>query len=193
MLFVLFDTLYFQNSLAVGQDGFGDMMIKKILSLLSLHILVVGFDAAAQTPDGGGTGSPYEVGIHTGFLLPNHIDGVTEIMAVTGFRGAILMPGDFYTEAGFMAGNGDGQKWKTFHLDARLDFPVETLVAMAYVGVDMHYYSGPGISNTIAFGGHVGGGFKAAIGRNVAFRTDMKFNGQPGTSLFFGFGIDVGF
>ncbi len=179
----------------MGQDAFGDMMIKKMLFLLSLHILVVSFDATAQTPEGGGGGggSPYEVGVHTGFLLPNHIEGVTEIMALTGVRGAILMPGDFYAEAGFMGGNGDGQKWKTFHLDARLDFPVETLTAMAYIGADMHYYSGPGISNTIAFGGHIGGGFKSTIGRSVSLRTDMKFNGQPGTSLFFGFGVDVGF
>ena len=164
-----------------------------------LYLAFLALNVSAQAPEGaaggGGAaaGAPYEAGLHTGFLLPNDIAGVTEIMALTGVRGAILMPGDFYAEAGFMAGNGDGQQWKTIHLDARLDFPVETLIAMAYIGLDTHHYSGPDVSSTFAFGLHVGGGFKAEVGKNVSLRTDMKFNGQPGTSLFFGFGVDIGF
>lgn len=173
-------------------------MIKKTLILL---LWVTTFQLSAQTPEGGGaaaggggsSGAPYEAGLHTGFLLPNHIDGVTEIMALTGLRGAMRMPGDFLVEGGFVAGNGDEQQWKNIHIDARLDFPVETLVAVTYVGLDVNYYSGPGVSTKMAFGGHLGGGFKAELGRNLWFRTDMKFNGQPGTSLFFGFGLEVAF
>lgn len=173
------------------------MMIKQLwlllLCLTSLSLFAQAPEGGGAAAGGGGGGAAYEAGLHTGFLLPNHIEGVTEIMALTGVRGGMRFGSDFVAEAGFMAGNGDGQQWKTIHLDARLDFPVETMVAFAYFGLDMNYYSGPGISNTVAFGAHLGGGFKSEVGRNVWLRTDMKFNGQPGTSLFFGFGIEIGF
>ena len=170
-------------------------MSKKLFILAACFI---GLKAYGQTPEGGGggggtSGAPYMVGLHTGFLLPNHIDGVTEIMALTGVRGAIRMPSDFLIETGFTAGNGDGQQWKDINLDIRLDFPVEGMIALVYLGLDTIYYSGPGSDSKVAFGGHLGGGFAAELGKNVWFRTDMKFNGQPGTSLFFGFGFDIQF
>lgn len=164
-----------------------------IKNLVVTVLAFFAFYAEAQAEGGGGGGSAYEAGLHTGFLLPNHIEGVTEIMALTGFRAAMRFPGDFFIEAGAMAGNGDGQQWKNVHLDGRLDFPVESIVAMTYFGADMNYYSGPGITNTVNFGAHLGGGFKSEIGRGTWLRTDMKFNGQPGTSLFFGFGLEFHF
>ena len=42
----------------------------------------------------------------------------------------------------------------------------------------------------MGFGGHVGGGFTAHLGDLLWFRADMKFNLNPGTALYIGFGFE---
>lgn len=133
--------------------------------------------------------APFEAGFHLGNLLPDQIDGVTEIMSLGGVRAGYLLAPRSYAEAGIIMGNGEGQKWKNVHADLRMDIPVETLVGIAYVGADMVQYKGVGTGEKIIFGGHAGGGIQTQLTGAVWFRGDMKFSFSPGTTLYIGFGI----
>ncbi len=166
------------------------------VSFCGFLALAGGGPAWAQAPDAGGaaggqanTDADFEAGFHLGNLLPDQIDGVTEIMGLGGVRAGMLIAPQTYTEAGLIMGNGEGQKWKNIHLDIRMDIPVESLVGLAYAGADMTYYSGIDTSDKVIFGGHVGGGVQAQVSGSIWFRGDMKFGFSPGTSLYFGFGL----
>lgn len=149
----------------------------------------------AQSEDSGsaataqGADAPYELGLHFGNLLPNQINGVTEIMGLGGLRNSYRLSPGSYAEGGFITGNGKGQEWKNIHLDLRMDIPVETLVALAYIGADATYYKGRDMGTRLIFGGHVGGGIQAHLAGSAWFRGDMKFQFSPGTTLYIGFGI----
>ncbi len=138
---------------------------------------------------GGDKDSVFEMGFHLGHLLPNQISGVTEIMGLGGARMAVRMNPSVYFETGAIVGNGEGQKWKNIHADVRMDVPLESMVALAYVGADATYYSGQGRSDRLIFGGHAGGGIQMKLSGSVWFRSDMKFGFSPGTSLYIGFGL----
>lgn len=133
----------------------------------------------------------YEFGFHLGNLLPNQINGVSEIMGLGGARAGFRLSPGTYAEGGIIMGNGEGVQWKNIHTDVRMDVPIENIVGLATVGADAIYYKGNGMSATkLLFGGHVGGGVRAHISGNTWFRTDMKFSFGPGTSLYFGFGFE---
>lgn len=165
------------------------------MRLLLLICTLVSAPLWAQ-PEGGGAGGAggdkdpvFEMGFHLGSLLPNQISGVTEIMGLGGARmGFRLSPGSYF-ETGFIAGNGEGQKWKNVHADLRMDIPVENLVAVAFIGADSVYYSGQGHADKLVFGGHAGGGVQIHLSGAAWFRSDMKFGFSPGTSLYIGFGF----
>lgn len=164
---------------------------------LTLVILTLGFcaslTAGAQAADEAstqpGSDAPFEIGFHLGDLLPNQIPGITEIMGIGGLRTGIRLSPQSYFEGGFIAGNGSGQQWKNIHADIRMDIPVQNLVGLAYVGADSNYFKGAGHATSLVFGGHVGGGIQAHLSGSAWFRTDMKFSFNPGTSLYFGFGL----
>lgn len=132
---------------------------------------------------------PFEFGIHTGNLLPNQINGVTEIMGLGGVRTAFRMSPRSYVEGGFITGNGEGQQWRNIHADIRMDSPVESYLASVYIGGDAVYYKGVGRSEVLNFGGHVGGAVQAQLTSAAWFRADMKFGFSPGTSLYFSLGF----
>ncbi len=128
-----------------------------------------------------------------GPLLPNQIEGMTEIMpqwnAQYGFqyRKAIL-------ELGFASAKGNGVTYYNGFLNYRGDFPLDDMTAIAYVGLDMHHYYPVSTAPPITEGGgHVGGGIMTLLGDNVNFRADMKFNINPGTALYIGFGFEFHF
>jgi hypothetical protein len=174
-----------------------------VIRILAGLVLIIGSGVASAQPAEGGDaaggpdaaaggkdGSPaFEAGVHVGKLLPNQIDGVTEIMGLGGVRMALRLNPGSYVEGGIMMGNGEGQQWKNSHISLRMDIPIEKLVAIAYVGADNYYYKGPGTGQKLVFGGHAGGGFMAQLAGSMWFRTDMKFSFNPGTSLYFGFGL----
>ena len=170
----------------------GNWGIKHIAILL---LVCLSHPLMAQPAEGGAQGAGglrdaiYEFGLHVGNLLPNQIDGVTEIMGLGGVRGAFRFDTGSYFEAGFLTGNGEGQEWKNIHVDARMDVPIENLTALAYGGADMVYYKGQGRATKLVFGGHAGGGVQAPLSGMAWFRADMKFSFSPGTSLYFGVGL----
>jgi hypothetical protein len=160
-------------------------------SLIVLALLSFSAFGQADATEGGGGGPPgnYEIGFHLGDLLPNQIQGVSEIMSLGGIRGAYRFAQAGWIETGFMTGNEDGQTWRDLHGDLRMDIPVENLIAFATVGLDAVQYSGPTRSSILNLGGHVGGGIQVPIGGAFLFRSDMKFGFSPGTSLYIGFGL----
>lgn len=162
---------------------------------ISLLLVSLAFSWAANAqpnPDASlpaGSDAPFEMGFHLGYLLPNQIDGVTEIMGLGGVRGGYRLAPFTYAEAGVIMGNGEGAEWKNVHLDIRMDIPVENLVGVAYVGADSIYYKGAGRNTKLIFGGHAGGALMMPMSSVAWFRSDMKFGFSPGTSLYIGFGI----
>ncbi len=172
----------------------GMCSVFRVLILVSALVCTSAF---AQ-PEGGAGGDAaggaekdpvFEAGFHLGSLLPNQIGGVTEIMGLGGARMGLRMAPSQYFEFGMITGNGEGQKWKNIHAAVRMDIPVENMVALAYVGADMVYYSGQGRADKLVFGGHVGGGLQMHLSGSAWFRSDMKFGFSPGTSLYIGFGL----
>ena len=130
-----------------------------------------------------------EFGFHLGKLLPAQIDGVTEIMGLWGLRGGYRTGNHGFVEMGFIGGNGEGAKWANLHISLRADMPIEGLVGILYMGIDATRFQGAGMEEKIFGGGHVGGGIYANISPTVWFRGEMKFNVNPGTSLYIGFGF----
>ncbi len=149
--------------------------------------------AQEESADLTGINVGSEVGFHVGRLLPDQINGLTEIISGWGVkygmktsRGFIEIGGNFH--------NGEGSNYNTVSLSMRGDIPVESLVAEVFGGIDIAQISTPlmGESSYLG-GGHVGGGIMALIGGDVWFRSDMKFNINPGTSLYIGFGFVIRF
>jgi hypothetical protein len=131
-----------------------------------------------------------EFGVFIGNILPNQIDGVSEITGLGGARFGYGLGGLSFVEGAFTTGNGNGVEWKNVELSIRMDIPVENLVGIAYIGPDLTYYKPAGSdSNKIVFGAHAGGGVQTLVGRTTWFRFDMKFGVSPGTSLYIGVGF----
>lgn len=165
---------------------FASLMVSAIVSAVAF----TSFSARAQAQNDDNTrglgGGDYEAALMIGSLLPNQINGVTEIMGLGGVRAGFRIAPAGWFEAGLNMGNGSGQSWRDGSIDARMDIPVENLVGIAFIGLDVVQYEGPEKSSTIDFGGHVGGGIQANLGGDIWCRTDMKFQFNPGTSLMVG-------
>lgn len=161
----------------------------RFTSILLLCLLPLAALAQEEKGDASSDNVRYEAGFQLGNLLPNKIDGATEILGLGGVRvGARISPLTF-AEGGVIAGNGGGVEWKNAHIDIRMDMPVENLIGIAYIGGDTVYYKGANGKKHTIFGGHAGGGLQMHLGGEVWFRSDMKFGFSPGTSLYIGFGI----
>ncbi len=160
--------------------------------------VVIGFmfcSAAAQaqqSEEGSEQDFGSSMGFHIGSLLPNQIGGVTEIMPFFGVRyGYNLHPG--VIELGAANSHAYGVDYSMFSLSVMGSMvPIPQFLTIFYVGPDMHYYQGindPGRNTVI--GGHVGGGIMMHVSDTLWFRSEMKFNMNPGTSLYIGFGFEL--
>ncbi len=164
------------------------------LQLLRVSARLVFFFSAAcfaQAPDGDKQEVKYgsEMSFHLGTLLPNQIDGVTEILPMAGLRFGLPTKGGL-VELGAANAHAYGTDYDIFSASFRADFiPLEQFVTFIYAGPDFHYYSPPGQDYTTAWGGHVGSGLMMHISDTMWFRGDMKFNMNPGTALYIGFGL----
>lgn len=137
-------------------------------------------------------GSDYELTFQVGKMLPSQIDGVTEIMSAWSIKGAYRLSA-YNLELGYLSGTGEGSTWSDISLSARADFPLEDILGQIYVGLDLIEYTGTGISKQSSGGGHIGGGISMKIARGMWFRSDMKFNFNPGVSMFIMFGLTFDF
>jgi hypothetical protein len=128
---------------------------------------------------------------HIGVLLPNQIEGVTEIMPMWGLRYTFPYRGKSLVEIGLANSQAEGVTINEGSIAFRGDFPIQDLKMIAYLGANVLYYAPENEDFTTDFGGFIGGGFLANISDALLFRTEMKFNVNPGTSLYIGFGFEV--
>lgn len=163
--------------------------MKTFLIGLFLFILLCFQSLQAQEQDNLPFNASYELGAHIGSLLPNQIDGVSEIHPQWGLRMGFGMGGAGTAEITANAGNGEGVMWKQLSLSARMDMPIEELVGIVFIGLDMSIYETLTQEQKILGGGHIGGGVMSHISQDLWFRVDMKFNINPGTSLYIGGGF----
>jgi hypothetical protein len=159
--------------------------------VIFIFVLLTSFFVHAQSEGGGQSGlTASQVGGGYGFVLPNGVDGANEIFAM--WTGYYAMPigskGQSHWEFGGVYSDDEGVEWMGAYARARMNIPIETLVGIAFIGLDYSDYSAPTGSDT-AMGGHLGGGLMSLIGSGTYARFDMKLNSKPGTSLYFNLGI----
>ena len=130
----------------------------------------------------------FEYGFHMGRVLPDQIDGVTEILSSWGVHGTYLRESS-NIELDYSSGQGDGAQMSNLSLSLRADIPVEDLIGMIYFGGSVVHYSGSSTPETTTGSGHVGCGMMMPLARGIYFRTDMKFNFNPGVAMVINFGM----
>jgi len=178
------------------------MALTTLIGLLLMPLVMIASLAHAQnleSPQGDQENKPLrEYHLMAGVLLPNQIDGMSEQTPLWGLRVAFPKHRNTYQEVGLLAANAWGVSYYNAFLSWRMDIDVEQLTGHVYVGIDGHYYifqnqdpTTGNFSNQTKFapGAHVGGGISAQIAGDLWFRSDMKFNLHPGTSLFVGFSL----
>ncbi|MEO0335524.1 MAG: hypothetical protein AAF202_03985 [Pseudomonadota bacterium] len=153
--------------------------------------------ALAQGQQGGedvtGSNVVYEVTPSGGQILPNQIPGMTEIIGLGGARFGFRVAPRVFVETGLLAGNGEGVLYRNLFSSVRVDIPIETLVGVVFGGVDAINYEGVDKDLKTFGAAHVGGGVQALLGGNVWFRSNMKFNVNPGTAMIIDFGLSFRF
>jgi len=144
----------------------------------------------AQQEQGGAPqvfNAAFEIGPQIGRILANQVEGVTEIHPQWGLWTGFGLGQTTTFEMQMDAGLGNGVEWTQLSSSLRMDMLVETLVGFVYIGIDATQYKGEGLPKKIFGGGHVGGGIMSnltSISKDLWFRMDMKFNINPGTSLY---------
>jgi hypothetical protein len=135
---------------------------------------------------------PYgdDVSFFIGHLLPNQIEGVTEILPVFGARYA--MP----TQAGFVEfGLGNthayGVDFSTLDVSLRGEFPVgDGVAAFMYTGGTLNWYQPQGATKReLETGFHFGAAGVMLVSDTLWLRSDLRFGVGPGTSLSILFGL----
>jgi hypothetical protein len=151
-------------------------------------ITSVGSELAHAQSDANDGGS--ELSLHVGYLLPNQIPGVTEIMPVFGARYATPFIG---TMGEFAFGNthAEGVDFTTFSAGARIDLPeIDQFVGFVTAGLDLHWYIPNGATKRQTDNGfHLGTGLMMRAVESLWLRSDIKLMAQPGTALYIGFGV----
>lgn len=139
----------------------------------------------------GGEGGGSEISLYIGSMLPNQIDGVTEILPVFGGRYGISTGSFGVAEFGLSNTHAEGVDFTTLTGSIRADLPaIDQFFGMVYAGLDVNYYR-PVTSEDrrTELGAHVGAGLMMHTSDTLWLRTDMKFMASPGTSLSFLFGF----
>lgn len=161
------------------------IMMLTIVSFSSLSVFAQDQNAEDEKTKKFGT----VYGLHTGPLLPNQIKGMTEIMPLWGAHYAFPVRKG-HLEIGIANAHAKGVDYYNGSVSMRGDYNIEDMFAIVFAGLDTHYYAPAGEPFGMFFGAHVGGGFAANLGDLLWFRADMKFNVNPGTALYIGFGLE---
>lgn len=138
----------------------------------------------------GGSDKPSEISLFVGSLLPNQIDGVTEILPLFGGRYGLSMWG-VMTEATVFNSHAEGVDFTRFSYSARADLPaIDQFVGLIYGGLDFNYYRPVTASERQTETGlHVGAGIMMHASDTLWLRSDLCFSASPGTSLSLLFGL----
>lgn len=151
----------------------------KVFIFLSLFLVAGG--ALAQ--ESANLSPQWEVGAAVGRLLPDQVDGVTEVMSLGGAHLAYRLSPMVYAQSHFLTGNGHGQSWRNLGLSVRLDQELQDFLVSIYGGAQSTLSSGPGVKESNEFGGFVGGGLLMSTGGPTWLKMDMNFGFGPGTTL----------
>lgn len=149
-------------------------------------ILMMRLEAKAQSSE---TGS--DISLFMGYMLPNQIDNVTEIMPVFGGRYALTFPNVGALEIEGLNTHSYGVDFTTLAVSLRGEIPLmQGLSAIVYGGPDLHYYipNGDNARHT-DYGAHVGIGGLMLVSDTLWLRSDLKFLGNPGTQMQLLFGL----
>lgn len=144
-------------------------------------------EARAQA---GGEGGNNDFSFFLGYMFPNSIDNVTEVMPVFGGRYGFAMPFGV-VEGEFTNTHSEGVDFTTFGANLRGDINLgQGLTALVYGGPDFHYYIPRGsTSRQTDLGVHFGVGGLMHVTDTLWLRTDLKFHGNPGTAMYLLFGV----
>jgi hypothetical protein len=165
-----------------------DPKFRTVLYVPLLFLLAFASVAKAQETGAAGSGSDFSVSV--GSLLPNQIDGVTEILPVFGGRYA-MSTGLGKLEFGGFNSHAEGVDFTTGEASLRGDFPVgDGAVGLVYAGIDLNWYAKKNSSDRqTETGFHIGTGAMLHVAETFWLRGEFKFMGGPGTSLYLLFGI----
>lgn len=164
------------------------------LFLILVTLFFTSANAQDEAAGAGASSGNMAVSIFTGPLLPNKIDGVTEIQSSWGGRYAQRTQGwfDFY-EAGILFSNSKGVELYDVFFSAKVEVSAPSFITQVYAGLDYFMYEANTGEDDKVFGLHIGTAFLIPINQEFFFRTDMKMNFEPGNSLFIGLGLETRF
>jgi len=163
----------------------------KRLASFSLCFLFAAFSFfGAETACAQSEGGTRDVSLFVGHMLPNQIDGVTEILPIFGGRYTYgTSAGDF--EFSLENAHAEGVSWTSLGLSLRGEGPLAPgISALLYGGPSVHYFRPAG--DTIRhfdFGVHFGIAGLMLVGDTLWVRSDLKFLGGPGTALYLNIGL----
>ncbi len=173
--------------LNIDYIGFMKNWIRLGLLIFSLGITP---SAWSQVTSGNANGYGIEYGLATGVLLPDQIEGVTEVLPYWTARMAWSIGGWKSLEISGANATAEGVRYNRASLSLRTEIPMDQMSALLFLGVDGHYLKPEGeTSYDFVGGGHVGAGMTALIGDMLWLRTDMNFSLNPGVGLWIGFGF----
>lgn len=170
-----------------------------VRSFVLILFFVLGLNNLAHAQNGGGSpGHNPQLGVFIGRVLPHSISSTDDIFTLWGVRYSSPMgkgdkSGGSFLDYTFFGGNGANVHWGGLSLDLSMQIPIETLVAAAGLGFDYTQYSSDIQKQRGVFGEHFIGSVMSRIGDTSLLRFDMKFNANPGSTVFFGIGLVVEF
>ncbi len=151
-----------------------------------LLVSIAASSAFAQS----GESRPNDFSLFLGYMLPNQIEGVTEILPVGGGRYSLNYGfGGFEFEAA--NSKGSGVDFTTLSVRYRADIPVaEGVSALGYGGMDLNWFLPNGAtSRQTETGLHGGVAGLLYITDALWLRADLKLTANPGTALHLLFGV----
>lgn len=154
--------------------------------VFAIVFCATGERASAQEGSAGAS----DFSLYVGSLLPNQIDGVTEILPVWGARyGLGTQLGT--VEFGGSNTHAQGVDFTTLTVSLRGDIPVaDQTLGLIYGGLDLNYYQPVNeTSRQTVTGVHIGTGLMVKVVDTLWLRADLKFMGGPGTSLYLAAGL----
>lgn len=145
--------------------------------------LVLGISSVGRAQSGN---ADSEISAFLGNFLPNQISGITEILPVFGGRYSFLNQSRTGAlEFSLSNSHAEGVDYSQFGAALRADMPmIDQFMGSVYLGLNLSWYR-PALETErkLDLGFQLGTAFSMRLNETVWLRTDVKFNGTPGTSL----------
>lgn len=157
--------------------------------LIIVALWIMAFDATPVVAQSTGPGYGDDVSLFIGSMLPNQIDGVTEILPVFGGRYGLSTSAGF-VDFGLANTHAEGVDFTTLSLSLRGEIPAgDGISGIVYAGADLNWYAPMhSESRKTDTGLHIGAGAMMLVTESFWLRSELKFMGGPGTSLYLLFG-----